>query len=91
MVLNELTCSHKIYQDNDTRGFDDQTAQYREKLFPNGLQAASKGLIAIAATESLSIQHLGMRIRVVAAGMGVVTGFCSQSSLPPIVFVSALV
>lgn len=64
---------------------EDHTAQYKEKLPPNKWQVASKGLIASAATESLSIQHLGG----VAAGEGLLLGFvdCIAS---PIVSVSAL-
>lgn len=60
--------------------FDDHTTQYKENLPPSTLQVASKGLIASAATESLSIQHLGGEDQ--AAGRGVVIGVCSQNSLP---------
>lgn len=65
--------------------FDDHTAQYKEKLPPNTWQVASKGLIASAVTESLSIQHLGgggSEDQAVAARRGFVIGVCSQNSLP---------
>lgn len=39
---------------------DNQTIQYKEILRPNVQQDANKGLIASAAAESLSIQHLGV-------------------------------
>ncbi len=64
------------------RFFDDHTAQYKEELPPNTTQVASKGLIASAASESLSIQHLGGGDQGVAAVRGFVIGVCSQNSLP---------
>lgn len=63
------------------RFFDDHTAQYKGELPPTR-QVASKGLIASAATESLSIQHLGAEDQGVAAGKGVCY-WGSQSKQPP--------
>lgn len=64
---------------------DDHTAQYKEKLPLNTWQVASKGLIASAATESLSIQQLWGEDQGLSAGNGMLFGFAAS----PIVSVSA--
>lgn len=71
---------------------EDHTAQYKEELPPNAGQVASKGLIASAASESLSIQHLGKGVGLGSSGWegGVLLGFVVRAA-SPIVSVSALV